>query len=72
VSWLARSQWSPDGWATPERQTLLTDNQCEALQNRKIHVPLLQIPQENEDPMAPSLDAKDRGGTLRFKIPFSV
>jgi hypothetical protein len=61
----------PDGWETPDRQTLLTDDQCEALQTHKIRVPLLQIPQENEDPMDLSLDAKDSGGTLRFKIPFS-
>jgi hypothetical protein len=61
----------PDGWTTPDTQTLLTDNQCEAVQSHKLRVPLLQIPQEKEDPMDLSFDAKNGGGTLRFKIPFS-
>jgi hypothetical protein len=61
----------PDGWTTPDRQTLLTDNQCDAVKSHKLRVPLLQIPQEKDDPMDLSLDAKDGGGTLRFKIPFS-
>jgi hypothetical protein len=32
---------------------------------------LLEIPQEEEDPMALSLGAKSNGLILRFKIPFS-
>jgi hypothetical protein len=50
---------------------LLTDNQCESLRNRELRVPLLEIPQEKEDPMALSLGAKNGGGALRFRIPFS-
>jgi len=53
------------------KQPLLTDNQCEALKSRELHVPLLVIPQEEEDPMALSLGAKYNGVTFRFKIPFS-
>jgi hypothetical protein len=49
----------------------LTDNQCEAVKRRELHMPLLEIPQEEEDPMTLSLGVKDGGGTLRFKIPFS-
>jgi hypothetical protein len=50
---------------------LLTDNQCEAAKKREFRLPLIEIPQEEEDPMALSLGAKDGGGILRFKIPFS-
>ncbi len=49
----------------------LTDNQCEAVVKREVRVPLFQVPQEDEDPMALSLGVKNLGGTLRFKIPFS-
>jgi hypothetical protein len=49
----------------------LTDNQCEAVAKREVRVPLIQVPQEDEDPMALSLGVKNLGGTLRFKIPFS-
>jgi len=52
-------------------QPLLTENQCEALKNRELRAPLLQIPQEGEDPMELSLGVKDSSGTLRFKVPFS-
>ena len=50
---------------------LLRDNQCEALKSRELRVPLLEIPQEDEDPMALSLGAKYNGAILRLKIPFS-
>jgi hypothetical protein len=53
------------------RQPLLPDNQCEALKSRELRMPLLEIPQEGEDPMALSLGAKSNGVALRFKIPFS-
>jgi hypothetical protein len=53
------------------KQPLLPDNQCEALKSRELRVPLLEIPQEEEDPMALSLGAKSNGLILRFKIPFS-
>ena len=49
----------------------LPDNQCEALKSREIRMPLLEIPQAEEDPMALSLGAKSNGLMLRFKIPFS-
>ena len=49
----------------------LTDNQCEAAVKREVRVPLFQVPQEDEDPMALSLGVKNLGGMLRFKIPFS-
>jgi len=52
-------------------QPLLMGNQCEALKSRELRVPLLEIPQEGEDPMALSLGAKYNGVMLRLKIPFS-
>jgi hypothetical protein len=52
-------------------QTLLTSNECEALRRREARVPLLEFPQEDEDPMSLSIGTKGDGGTLRFKIPFS-
>ena len=52
-------------------EPLLTDNQCEALKRRELRAPLLEIPQEEEDPMALTLGAKSNGVALRFKIPFS-
>ena len=52
-------------------QTLLTGNECEALKRREARVPLLELPQEDEDPMSLSVGTKGDGGMLRFKIPFS-
>ena len=49
----------------------LTGNQCEAVKRRELRVPLLEIPQEEEDPMSLSLGTKGDGATLHFKIPFS-
>jgi hypothetical protein len=49
----------------------LTDNQCEAVKRRELRVPLLDIPQEEEDAMSLSLGTKGDGATLHFKIPFS-
>jgi len=54
-----------------DKQSLLTDIQCEALKSRELRVLLLEIPQEEEDPIALSLGAKSNGIALRFKIPFS-
>ena len=54
-----------------DQQPLLSDNQCEALKNQELRAPLLEIPQEDEDPMELSLGIKNGGGTLRLKIPFS-
>jgi hypothetical protein len=63
------------GWADDSpgqgKQQLLLDNQCEAPTNRELRLPLLEIPQEDEDPMALSLGAKYNGAILRLKIPFS-
>ena len=52
-------------------QPLLTGNQCEAQKTRELHALLLEIPQEDEDPMQFSLGIKTGGAMLRFKIPFS-
>jgi len=52
-------------------QPLLTRNQCEALKTRELRALLLEIPQEDEDPMQLSIGIKNGGGMLRFKIPFS-
>ena len=52
-------------------QLHLTDNQCEAAIKREARLPLFEIPQDKEDPMALSLGVKNLGGILRFKIPFS-
>jgi hypothetical protein len=49
----------------------LTGNQCEAVKRRELRVPLLEIPQEGEDPMSLSVGTKGDGGTLYLKIPFS-
>ena len=49
----------------------LTGNQCEAVKRRELRVPLLEIPQEEEDPMSLSVGTKGDGGTLYLKIPFS-
>ena len=60
-----------DGPSAQGDQLLLTDNQCEAVAKRELRVPLLEIPQDGEDPMSLSFGAKNVGGILRFKIPFS-
>jgi len=51
---------------------LLTDNQCEALKNKEVRVPLLVIPQEDEDPVQLSIGVKNGSGMLRLKIPFRL
>jgi hypothetical protein len=50
---------------------ILTGNQCEAVKRGELRVPLLEIPQEEEDPMSLSIGTKGDGATLHFKIPFS-
>jgi hypothetical protein len=60
-----------DDLPTQSEQPLLTDNQCETLKNQELRLPLLQIPQEDEDPVELSLGVKNGGGILRLKIPFS-
>jgi hypothetical protein len=64
----AEAETSP---APEGAQLSLTDNQCEAVAKREVRVPLFQVPQEDEDPMALSLGVKNLGGLLRFKVPFS-
>ncbi len=61
------------GWADDllAQNPLLMDNQCEMPKNRELRLPLLEMPQEEEDPMALSLGAKHNGAILRLKIPFS-
>ena len=56
---------------TNNKQPLLTDNECEAVKRHQLHMRLLEIPQEEEDPMGLSLGSKDKGGMFYFKIPFS-
>ena len=62
----AKAPPAPDG-----AQLSLTGNQCEAAAKREVRVPLFQVPQDGEDPMALSLGVKNLGGMLRFKVPFS-
>jgi hypothetical protein len=57
---------------TSTKQPLLTENQCEAEKNRELRVPLLEIPQDDEDPISLSLGAKFSGAVIRLKIPFSL
>jgi hypothetical protein len=49
----------------------LTGNQCEAVKRHELRVPLLEIPQVEEDSMSLSIGTKGDGATLHFKIPFS-
>lgn len=60
----------PSDSSAPPAQPLMTDNQCEALKNNELRAPLIEIPQEGEDPMQLSLGVKNGGGMLRLKIPF--
>jgi len=57
--------------ADERKDLLLTDEQCEAAKRQEFRLKLYEIPQEGEDPMALSLGAKQGGGIIRFKIPFS-
>ncbi len=67
---LKEKDWADDSPASGE-QPLLMENQCEALKSRELRLLLLEIPQEEENPMELSLGVKSNGGSLRFKIPFS-
>ena len=49
----------------------LTDNQCELVTGKELRLKLMEVPQEDEDPMSLSLGAKNLGGVLHSKIPFS-
>jgi len=61
----------PSETPSENQQLFLTDNQCEAAEKRELRVPLLEFQQDGEDPMSLSVGAKNIGGILRFKIPFS-
>jgi hypothetical protein len=50
---------------------LFTPDQCDALTKRELRLKLFEVPQEGEDPMSLSVGAKNMGGILRFRIPFS-
>lgn len=52
-------------------QLALTDNQCESVTGKELRMKLFEVPQDGEDPMSLSLGAKNLGGVVRFKIPFS-
>lgn len=52
-------------------QPLLTITQCESIETRELRAPLLEVPQDDEDPMQLSLGIKNGGLSLRLKIPFS-
>ena len=67
---LEEMDWAENSPAQ-DQQPLLSDNQCEALKNQELRAPLLEIPQEDEDPLELSLGVKNGGGILRLKIPFS-
>jgi hypothetical protein len=54
------------------RPLLLTENECEALKNRELRVPLLEILQKEEDPIVLSLGSRGNDARLRVKIPFSI
>lgn len=58
-------------YSEERKDLLLTDDQCEAAKRHEFRLPLFEVPQESEDPMALSLGAKQGGGIVRFKIPFS-
>jgi hypothetical protein len=54
-----------------DEQPLLTKNSCEAMEREELRAPLMEITQEDEDPIELSFGVKNTGGTLRLKIPFS-
>jgi len=41
------------------------------MKSREFRLPLLEVPQEEEDPVQLSLGIKNGGAILRLKIPFS-
>jgi hypothetical protein len=56
----------------PSPQPFLTRNQCEAMEARELRAPLLEIPQEDEDPMRLSLGIKNGGLSLRPEDPLPL
>jgi hypothetical protein len=61
----------PSVHAEERKGVLMTDEECEGAKRRELRIPLFEIPQDGEDPMSMSLGAKESGGIVRFKIPFS-
>ena len=59
-----------DASSTQSDQLFIPD-QCDALTKRELRLKLFEIPQDGEDPMSLSVGAKNMGGILRFRIPFS-
>jgi hypothetical protein len=57
--------------SSAQSDQLFTPDQCDALTKRELRLKLFEIPQEDEDPMSLSVGAKNMGGILRFRIPFS-
>ena len=66
-----REETDRSGHAAERDDLLLTEEQCEAAKRQEFRLKLYEIPQAGEDPMALSLGAKQGGGIIRFKIPFS-
>jgi len=64
----ARKVEGPTAQAKPP---LMTENECEAVKRHQLQMRLLEIPQEDEDPMGLSVGSQEKGGMLYFKIPFS-
>jgi hypothetical protein len=71
MSWLPRRGARVHDTSAQGKEALLVDNQREALRSHELRVPLLEIPQEEQDPAALSLGAKYNGLILRLKVPFS-
>jgi hypothetical protein len=57
--------------SSAQNDQLFTPDQCDALTKRELRLKLFEIPQDGEDPMSLSVGAKNMGGILRFRIPFS-
>lgn len=66
-----REETDRSGHAEERKDLLLTEEQCEAAKRQEFRLRLYEIPQDGEDPMALSLGAKQGGGIIRFKIPFT-
>ena len=52
-------------------QLNLTDNQCELVTGKELRLKLMEVPQEDEDPMSLSLGARILAAYCDLKIPFS-
>jgi hypothetical protein len=59
------------GGSSAQSDQMFTPDQCDALTKRELRLKLFEVPQEGEDAMSLSVGAKNMGGILRFRIPFS-